>query len=104
MTISLNEFALSVAGRKDDDHNALPLQEFIAHAEASLPVSLPDTGLGFDKMKQHLLEDLVPAFNGTSLSSNFYGFVTGGNTDAALFADWLVSGYDQNVQVYLASS
>ncbi|KAJ7436764.1 hypothetical protein B0H11DRAFT_2363792 [Mycena galericulata] len=30
------------------------------------------------------------AFNGPSLSSNYYGFVTGGSTDASLFADWLV--------------
>ncbi|KAJ7489547.1 pyridoxal phosphate-dependent transferase [Mycena latifolia] len=102
MPISLNEFAASVElSRKDDSHNALPHHEAIAHAEVSLPVSLPETGLGFEHMKQHLLGDLVPAFNGPSLSPNYYGFVTGGNTDAALFADWLVSGYDQNVQVHL---
>ncbi|KAJ7658954.1 pyridoxal phosphate-dependent transferase [Mycena rosella] len=100
MPLSLNEFAASVAWRKDDSHRALPPQQAIAHAEASLPVSLPDTGIGLDRVKQHILGDLVPAFNGPALSSNYYGFVTGGTTDAALFADWLVSGYDQNAQVH----
>ncbi|KAJ7083702.1 pyridoxal phosphate-dependent transferase [Mycena belliarum] len=101
MTISLNEFAESVDFRKDESHSALPPPEAIARAEASLPISLPETGLGFDNIKQHLLNDLAPAFNGPSLSSNYYGFITGGVTEAALFADWLVSGYDQNVQAHL---
>ncbi|KAJ6567573.1 pyridoxal phosphate-dependent transferase [Mycena vulgaris] len=101
MPLSLNEFAASVVSRNGDSHNALPLHESIVHAEASLPTSLPDTGIGLENIKQHLMGDLVPAFNGPSLSSNYYGFVTGGSTDAALFADWLVSGYDQNVQVHL---
>ncbi|KAJ7146056.1 pyridoxal phosphate-dependent transferase [Mycena epipterygia] len=101
MPLSLNEFAATVVSREDDSHNALPPHKAIAHAEASLPVSLPDTGIGLENIKKHLLDDLVPAFNGPSLSSNYYGFITGGNTDASLFADWLVSGYDQNVQVHL---
>lgn len=101
MPLSLNNFAATVISRKDDSHNALPPHKAIAHAEASLPVALPDTGMGLENIKKHLLDDLVPAFNGPSLSSNYYGFITGGNTDASLFADWLVAGYDQNVQVHL---
>ncbi|KAJ7198813.1 pyridoxal phosphate-dependent transferase, partial [Mycena pura] len=100
MPLSLNEFAASVESRKDDSQNALPPIEAIVRAEASLPVALPDIGVGLENIKQHLLNDIAPAFNGTSLSSNYYGFVTGGNTDASLFADWLTGGYDQNAQVH----
>ncbi|KAJ7471313.1 pyridoxal-dependent decarboxylase [Mycena galericulata] len=101
MPLSLNDFATSVGSRKGDSHNALPQLEAISRAEASLPKSLPDEGIGLENMKRHLLDDIAPAFNGPSLSSNYYGFVTGGSTDASLFADWLVSGYDQNVQVHM---
>ncbi|KAF8218294.1 pyridoxal phosphate-dependent transferase [Mycena galopus ATCC 62051] len=75
--------------------------EAIAHAEASLLVSLPDTGIGLESIKRHLLDDLVPGFNRPNQSSNYYGFITGGNTEASLFADYIVSGFDQNVQVYI---
>jgi hypothetical protein len=101
MPLSLNEFIATIGSYTEaNSRNALPPIDAIAHAEASLPVSLPETGVGLEDMKQHLLNDLVPAFNGPSLSSNYYGFVTGGNTDASLFADYIVSGFDQNAQVY----
>ncbi|KAJ7131694.1 pyridoxal phosphate-dependent transferase [Mycena crocata] len=103
MPISLNEFVATVSGRAQSQ-NALPPVEAIAYAEASLPISLPNEGVGFENMKRHLLEDLAPAFNGPSLSANYYGFVTGGSTEASLFADWIVSGYDQNVQVHLPTT
>ncbi|KAJ6568455.1 pyridoxal phosphate-dependent transferase [Mycena sp. CBHHK59/15] len=100
MPLSLTEFAATVH-TKEDFHLALPSAAAITHAEVSLPASMPDEGMGLESLKEHLLRDIVPAFNGPSLSSNYYGFVTGGSTDAALFADWIVSCYDQNVQVYL---
>ncbi|KAL5358702.1 pyridoxal phosphate-dependent transferase [Aspergillus floccosus] len=79
----------------------LPTAESLARARASLPDRLAEDGVGFEASKNHILADLVPAFNGSSISPNYYGFVTGGVTPAALFADNVVSAYDQNVQVHL---
>ncbi|PWY82456.1 tyrosine decarboxylase [Aspergillus eucalypticola CBS 122712] len=82
--------------------NVLPSASDLSRARASLPESLPVEGTGFENATQHILNDLVPAFNRSSISPNYYGFVTGGVTPAALFADNLVTAYDQNVQVHLA--
>ncbi|KAF7593505.1 hypothetical protein BBP40_011416 [Aspergillus hancockii] len=79
----------------------LPSANDLAQARASLPSTLANDGRGFEPTKQHILDDIVPAFNGSSISPNYYGFVTGGVTPAALFADNIVSVYDQNVQVHL---
>lgn len=79
----------------------LPDALSLARARESLPSSLDGAGIGFDAARRHILEDLVPAFNNSSTSPLYYGFVTGGITPAALFADGIVSAYDQNVQVHL---
>lgn len=79
----------------------LPSAESLARARASLPTTLPNSGADLETVQQHILNDLVPAFNGSSISPNYYGFVTGGVTPAALLADNVVSAYDQNVQVHL---
>ena len=47
------------------------------------------------------LQAIAQGLNLSSLSSNYYGFVTGGCTPAALEADFYTSLYDQNVQVHL---
>ncbi|KAF5863716.1 hypothetical protein ETB97_009503 [Aspergillus alliaceus] len=80
----------------------LPSAKHLAQARASLPPSLTNEGIGFETTKEHIISDIVPAFNGSSISPNYYGFVTGGVTPAALFADNIVSAYDQNVQVHLS--
>jgi glutamate/tyrosine decarboxylase-like PLP-dependent enzyme len=79
----------------------LPNANDLAQARASLPSRLANDGRGFEPTKHHILNDIVPAFNGSSISAHYYGFVTGGVTPAALFADNIVSAYDQNVQVHL---
>lgn len=81
----------------------LPSAESLARARASLPTTLPETGAGLESVQSHITNDIVPAFNGGSISPNYYGFVTGGTTPAALFADNVVSAYDQNVQVHLSN-
>ncbi|KAF4216236.1 hypothetical protein CNMCM8980_006600 [Aspergillus fumigatiaffinis] len=79
----------------------LPRANDLARARASLPKSLANAGMGYEAAKQHILDDIIPGLNGSSISPNYYGFVTGGVTPAALFADNVVSAYDQNVQVHL---
>lgn len=82
-------------------NDALPSRAALETAAASLPSSLPPTGLGEDAVEAHLLADLVPGFNGPKTSANYYGFVTGGVLPIAEFADHLVTAFDQNVQVHL---
>ncbi|PGH06445.1 hypothetical protein AJ79_06535 [Helicocarpus griseus UAMH5409] len=79
----------------------LPSPASLSKARSSLITSLPTTGLGFSETKNHIANDIIPGFNGSSLSANYYGFVTGGVTPAALLADNIVSAYDQNVQVHI---
>lgn len=79
----------------------LPSAYELARARRSLQETLPNEGLGFAQTRDHILNDVVPGLNAASLSPNYYGFVTGGVTPAALFADNVVSTYDQNVQVHL---
>ena len=85
------------------ESGVLPSADALSKARASLPTTLSDTGAGLDSVQRHIVNDIVPAFNGGSISPNYYGFVTGGVTPAALFADNIVSAYDQNVQVHLAN-
>jgi glutamate/tyrosine decarboxylase-like PLP-dependent enzyme len=85
------------------ESSVLPSAGNLARARASLPATLPNTGSSLESVQRHIVDDIVPAFNGASISSNYYGFITGGTTPAALFADNVVSAYDQNVQVHLAN-
>ncbi|KAH7378850.1 pyridoxal-dependent decarboxylase [Pyrenochaeta sp. MPI-SDFR-AT-0127] len=79
----------------------LPSEQTLAHARAKLISHLPMNGRGLQETISHLHSDLAPAFNASSRSPNYYGFVTGGVTQAAALADNLVTCYDQNVQVHL---
>ncbi|EED23450.1 tyrosine decarboxylase, putative [Talaromyces stipitatus ATCC 10500] len=79
----------------------LPTSDSLSKARMTLLDHLPDRGQGLERTKDHLLHDIVPAFNASSLSPNYYGFVTGGATPAAILADNVVSVYDQNVQVHM---
>ena len=79
----------------------LPRSNDLLRAQGCLRRDLPDEGLGFEYIRGHIMQDIVPGFNGGSISPNYYGFITGGVTPAALFADNVVSTYDQNVQVHI---
>jgi glutamate/tyrosine decarboxylase-like PLP-dependent enzyme len=82
-------------------HNVLPSPSTLEMARSRLQAHLPIQGVGLEESIRHLQEDLAPAFNGSSRSANYYGFVTGGATPVAALADNLVTAYDQNVQVHL---
>ena len=79
----------------------LPNKEVIEYARKSMLERLRHAGAGIDQITRHLLDDIAPALNGSSLSPNYYGFVTGGATPAARVAETVLSLYDQNVQVHL---
>ncbi|KAK5699899.1 hypothetical protein LTR97_006033 [Elasticomyces elasticus] len=79
----------------------LPLAEATRIARSKLLPNLPEKGLGAEQIQNHLREDIVPGLNRASQSPNYYGFVIGGVTPAAAFADNVVTEVDQNVHVHL---
>jgi glutamate/tyrosine decarboxylase-like PLP-dependent enzyme len=79
----------------------LPTQESIAHAVRSLPVTLPDTGLGTAGTTSYLFDNLLPGLLQGQPGPRYFGFVTGGVTDSAQLADILTGSYDENVQMTL---
>lgn len=85
----------------DPPSEVLPPTKALDHARNKLASKLPLHGKGLEETIRHLQDDLTPAFNESSRSPNYYGFVTGGVTPAASIADNLVTAYDQNVQVHL---
>ena len=81
--------------------DVLPTSSTLKTATSSLLQHLPNQGIGLNELTEHLLKDVTPGLNASSLSPNYYGFVTGGSTPAARIADNLVTLYDQNVSVHL---
>jgi len=81
--------------------DVLPSAAALENARNKLTPNLPSDGIGLQQTIRHLQEDLAHAFNESSRSPNYYGFVTGGITPAASIADNFVTSYDQNVAVHL---
>lgn len=79
----------------------LPSSSILRDSRSSLWQELPEVGVGVKEITDHLIEKIAPALNASSLSCNYYGFVTGGITPAARIAESLVSLYDQNPLVHL---
>ncbi|OKL55681.1 hypothetical protein UA08_09007 [Talaromyces atroroseus] len=99
----LNAFSQSLWDLVQQPPNTgvLPSADALAKARMTLLDHLPDRGQGLERTKDHIVHDIIPAFNSSNLSPNYYGFVVGGVTPAALLADNVVSAYDQNVQVHI---
>lgn len=99
----INELSAEITKLHDSPvpSTVLPSSTALESARSRLHCTLPTTGAGFQETIRHLQEDLSPAFNASSRSARYYGFVTGGVTPAAAFADNLVTFHDQNVQVHL---
>ncbi|KAF9762314.1 hypothetical protein IL306_003461 [Fusarium sp. DS 682] len=82
-------------------HPPLPSPEDYKHARANVLTELTEAGLGSEKTVNHLATDVIPGFNGGSLSPHHYGFVIGGVTPIAAVADSLVTLYDQNLALHM---
>lgn len=79
----------------------LPEPATLNKSHSSLLTQLPAAGTPLKEIVDHLLQDVAPGLNRSSLSPNYYGFVIGGITPAARIGEALVSLYDQNVSVHL---
>ncbi|KAI5846782.1 pyridoxal phosphate-dependent transferase [Tricharina praecox] len=79
----------------------LPSSKELELGTSRLLNDLPQDGVGLTGVTHHLASSLLPAFNDSSISPHYYGFVTGGSTPAALLGDFLATIVDQNVQVHL---
>lgn len=55
-----------------------------------------EQGIAIDALIQHVQNDVFPGL-AASRGGRYWGFVTGGASPVATFADWLVSTMDQNV-------
>ncbi|KAI1607964.1 tyrosine decarboxylase [Exophiala viscosa] len=76
------------------------LAELQSHVDLSSTI-LSDNATDLSALAEHLSSKVLPYLNLGSLSPNYYGFVIGGATPAALLGDFLASIYDQNVHVHL---
>ncbi|TQV74693.1 aspartate aminotransferase family protein [Aliikangiella marina] len=57
---------------------------------------LSEAGHDFADVLEHLCDNIIPQLS-ASRGPRYWGFVTGGATPVATFADWLVSTFDQNL-------
>lgn len=55
----------------------LPTADTLEEAKSKILQSIEGGGIGLEATFEHLVEDLVPALGRSSLSSRYYGFVTG---------------------------
>ncbi|KAF7301110.1 hypothetical protein MIND_00675000 [Mycena indigotica] len=85
----------------EETHQAVPDESTLATARDALITRLPEGGCGLGSIKEHLLKDIAGGFTSSSRSATYFAYTTGGVTDAALFAEWVASTYDQNVAVHL---
>ncbi|WVF70091.1 hypothetical protein IAT40_004879 [Kwoniella sp. CBS 6097] len=73
----------------------------ISNTLTSLPLYLPEQGLGVEKTTSYLVDSILPGILQAQNGPRYFGFVVGGVTPAAQLADILSTSYDENVQVNL---
>ena len=98
--IASQQHQIDVLTAKSNSQINPPISQ-LRKAALDLHYDLPDQGIGIQATTDHILGTIASALNRSSLSPNYYGFVTGGTTPAARVAENVVTLYDQNVQVHL---
>lgn len=78
-----------------------PAPEAVRRTTAALPATLPAKGRGSGATIQYLQDEILTGCLTAQSGPRYFGFVTGGVTEAAQLADILGSSYDENVQVTL---
>jgi len=69
----------------------------VATLETKMPSALfSESGVSFDSALEILCDQVIPQL-AASRGPRYWGFVTGGATPVATFADWLVTTFDQNL-------
>lgn len=81
----------------------IPTSDEVDAAVAALPSSLPERGLG-TAATLPVVDQVLAGCTIGQAGPRYFGFVTGGVTPAAQFADMLLSSHDENVQVSLPTT
>lgn len=81
----------------------IPSSDEVSAAVSAIPSSLPEKGLG-TAATLPLIDSVLAGCTLGQAGPRYFGFVTGGVTPAAQFADMLLSSHDENVQVSLPTS
>ena len=76
-----------------DELEARPVAQIDAQLETR---SFVEAGVPFAQALERLCDQVIPQLS-ASRGPRYWGFVTGGATPIATFADWLVTSFDQNL-------
>ncbi|KAH8918242.1 PLP-dependent transferase [Atractiella rhizophila] len=91
---------LSIVSEHRQSITSLPIIPPSLPSTHGIPTALPEDPQGLEATLSLLKDEIIPRL-GTWNGPRFFGFVTGGVTDAALLADMLTPSLDKSVQLNL---
>jgi glutamate/tyrosine decarboxylase-like PLP-dependent enzyme len=93
---------LAARERTELETRAVAPPASLEELRAALGGPVPDRGTDAERVVEDLAEAARPGVMG-STGPRFFGFVIGGSMPAALGADWLVGGWDNNAGLFAAA-